>query len=371
MTPSGCPYPSPAHLSSTPQFSFLNFLAGGNIGSDGIPYSPKYSVPLSDSTDSFEEEDAACKLSDLHDSVHESSNGARKKHFKFSVSHCDGGDSETGSDTLSNHSSEETKFLFDVDKKPPRGILKKRGKYSGSDSSCGLEESTATSPGHVSPVSSDLSYELSDMSAVSEEDITSTVPMYRNNRNTLLDESVNLQYTMNDLTKDSLDSYKGFDPFGNRVTKESTSSDDTTEDTPRNMSSPCTLSTEDMSQVPVRRGILKRPKRSITDDQKNRNSMGSQGSNSSGDLLDFSYDSTEGENFMSKFCVSTKPASKPSPDISMDSEEDSISNRTRFHSMSVSEEDLSFKDCVFEDLDLEEARDICRKALEICSIKGV
>lgn len=287
------------------------------------------------------------------------------------MSHCDGGDSETGSDTLSNHSSEETKFLFDVDKKPPRGILKKRGKYSGSDSSCGLEESTATSPGHVSPVSSDLSYELSDMSAVSEEDITSTVPMYRNNRNTLLDESVNLQYTMNDLTKDSLDSYKGFDPFGNRVTKESTSSDDTTEDTPRNMSSPCTLSTEDMSQVPVRRGILKRPKRSITDDQKNRNSMGSQGSNSSGDLLDFSYDSTEGENFMSKFCVSTKPASKPSPDISMDSEEDSISNRTRFHSMSVSEEDLSFKDCVFEDLDLEEARDICRKALEICSIKGV
>ncbi|XP_064605467.1 NUAK family SNF1-like kinase 1 isoform X2 [Liolophura sinensis] len=374
-TPSGSPYPSAAYLSSTPQFSFLSFLAGGNIGTNDIPYNSKYSVPIADSTDhrfdaSFEKGDAACKLSDLNDSVHESSKGARKKHYK---SHCDVGGSETGSDTLSNHSSEETKFLFDVDKKPPRGILKKRGKYSGSDSSCGLEESTATSPGHVSPVSSDLSYELADISSVSEEDTrnTSQVPKYRNDQNTLLSESLALQYSTDVQTKDSLDNYQGFDRLGNRAAKESTSSEDNSEDTPRNMSSPCTLSTEDISKVPVRRGILKRPKRSNTDDQKNRNSMGSQGSNSSGDLLDFSYDSTEGENLMSKFCVSTKPASKPSSDTSMDSEEDSISSRTRFHSMSVSEEDLSFKDCVFEDLDLEEARDICRKALEICSIKGV
>lgn len=49
------------------------------------------------------------------------------------------------------------------------------------------------------------------------------------------------------------------------------------------------------------RGILKRNSRSKENSW--RHSLGSQGSNSSGDILDFSYDSVDGEYFMQEFCA--------------------------------------------------------------------
>jgi hypothetical protein len=51
------------------------------------------------------------------------------------------------SNSDNNNSGDDSKKVFDSEKKPARGILKRKGKFSGGDSGCILNESGAKSPG--------------------------------------------------------------------------------------------------------------------------------------------------------------------------------------------------------------------------------
>lgn len=134
----------------------------------------------------------------------------------------------------------------DTDKKP-RSILKRKGKFSGGDSGCVLNETGSKSPSSDTKENSDMTYNLSDIDNVlsaldGEQDTSSSIK-----RNAAADFV-----------------------YGDNAQNGTVESGTTT-----------------VNVVP-RRGILKKTSQA---DQKKRWSACSVGSNSSADILDFSYDS--------------------------------------------------------------------------------
>lgn len=132
----------------------------------------------------------------------------------------------------------------DGDKKP-RSILKRKGKFSGGDSGCVLNETGSKSPSSDSKENSDMTYNLSDID---------------NALNDLDDQDSSLSIKRN----------AAADFVYDNAPSETVESGTTT-----------------VNVVP-RRGILKKTSQT---DQKKRWSACSVGSNSSADMLDFSYDS--------------------------------------------------------------------------------
>lgn len=65
-----------------------------------------------------------------------------------------------------NNNSIDDKKVFDSEKKPARGILKRKGKFSGGDSGCILNESGAKSPGSDTKENNSMLYDLSDIDNV-------------------------------------------------------------------------------------------------------------------------------------------------------------------------------------------------------------
>ena len=152
--------------------------------------------------------------------------------------------------------SDSNKIVFDSEKKPARGILKRKGKFSGGDSGCVLNESGAKSPGSDTKENMDLAYNLSDIEA-------------------------------------ALDVADGVVENGQQTTHVCRTS---AADFIHNNAQDVEQSSVHSSSVSVvhRRGILKKNSQS---DQRKRWSACSAGSNSSADILDFSYDSSD-DNYM-------------------------------------------------------------------------
>jgi hypothetical protein len=146
------------------------------------------------------------------------------------------------SNSDNNNSGDDSKKVFDSEKKPARGILKRKGKFSGGDSGCILNESGAKSPGSDTKENNSMLYDLSDIDNVlNSTDRSPTEPKHK------------FSFTENSIESNSNNS----------------------------------------SNVVPRRGILKKSNQS---DPKKRLSACSTGSNSSADILDFSYDSGD-ENY--------------------------------------------------------------------------
>lgn len=144
------------------------------------------------------------------------------------------------SNSDNNNSGDDSKKVFDSERKPARSILKRKGKFSGGDSGCILNESGAKSPSSDTKENNSMLYDLSD-----------------------IDNVLNINSTDQPPT-DTKDKFMYPQPV--------TSTENNNNNT---------------SVVP-RRSILK--KTSQTDPRK-RLSACSTGSNSSADILDFSYDS--------------------------------------------------------------------------------
>lgn len=220
--------------------------------------------------------------------------------------------SEISSDNLASIGASQTlinsesakKVPFDSQVKPKRSILKRKGKFSNGDSGCDLNDSNRKDSISVSVRPMDLS----------EAD-------------------------------SALDSPDGANKFCPPVITQSYSSEpgafafSTSESLPIKN----TVNTDSLTvgTVPRRRGILKNANR----DPDKRLSACSIGSNSSADILDFSYDSSD-ELLTNKFCP---VQSKIPTDFKID--------------VAVSGCNSAISDDLFN---YKEASEVCKKALEIC-----
>lgn len=161
------------------------------------------------------------------------------------------------------NSSEEVKKVFDSEKKPARGILKRKGKFSGGDSGCVLNENGVKSPGESDTKENNtMTYNLSDIDQVLRggDSTAPTTQICRNQASDFVHSSSALQTQTDNIAERSV-------------------------------------------TVVPRRGILK--PHGGTDARK-RLSACSIGSNSSAEILDFSYDSGDDQYLnLSKFGIVT------------------------------------------------------------------
>lgn len=208
------------------------------------------------------------------------------------------------SNSDNNNSGDDSKKVFDSEKKPARGILKRKGKFSGGDSGCILNESGAKSPGSDTKENNSMLYDLSDIDNVlNSTDRSPTEPKHK------------FSFTENSIENNS-----------------------------------------NSSNVVPRRGILKKSNQS---DPKKRLSACSTGSNSSADILDFSYDSGDENYAMLSKC----------PQMSR---EGSLVGTPSFEDMNNEGELLNklipsndFKDDDNDFYDAEAARKNCEQAMQI------
>lgn len=218
-------------------------------------------------------------------------------------------------------SEDDSKKVFDSNKKPARGILKRRGKFSGGDSGCVLNESGNKSPASDTKENNKMLYNLSDIeSALCEEG----------------NDSHSSQICRNDASD-----------FVCSATVNQTPSADNS----------------NVTVVP-RRSILKKPA-----DPKKRLSACSTGSNSSADILDFSYDSDDNFMNLAKYDINRNGNS-----ISMETN----GATTNFGPVKVTEPPRErrkprpftsvFKngDAISGQIDHDELREIYKQALEYC-----
>ena len=193
----------------------------------------------------------------------------------------------------------------DLSRKPRRGILKNK-QPSYSDSGCGLDDTElllATPPGGYECQSKDSgnSYDLSDIEAVLGEcsDVKDTTDGHA--------DAAGCVYPTDRTTN-------GFE--GQTSACESRSYDRLNDDGDLPHSAlgvPSLVHGGIVSSTPLQpvKGILKRRRKLSTErDPTWRYSLGSQGSNSSGDILDFSYDSADADTYLSDY-LATVSETKP------------------------------------------------------------
>lgn len=142
------------------------------------------------------------------------------------------------SNSDNNNSGDDGKKVFDSEKKPARSILKRKGKFSGGDSGCILNESGGKSPSSDTKENNSMLYDLSDIDNVLNIDTGDKSPTDNKEK------------------------------FSDTVL--------------------VTPGENNNTSVVPRRSILKKTSQT---DPKKRLSACSTGSNSSADILDFSYDS--------------------------------------------------------------------------------
>ena len=268
---------------------------------------------------------------------------------------CNGSTSEDqGSAETETGSTPKQDVVFDSTKKPKRGILKNKHRYTGSDSGCVMDCSVTVLDGRPdSPEKNDAvfdnSYDLTDIESVLdgiEADLKSVVGQSK-------------AITCDKIHKDvSVGKYQSQDGF-----QENTE-----------------LSrAKDQPVLTRRRGILKRHGKFSSSDETKRYSLGSQSSNSSADVLDFSYDSAE-ENYIGN--------AKPNPETTdhayakntcTEAFEGQVVNGKTYDVISKFDDVIHKIDLLSDELcdagsfhddgsifDLAEAEDVYKKALEIC-----
>ena len=214
------------------------------------------------------------------------------------------------SDVFSANTELSGKKVFDAQRMPARSILKRKGKFSAGDSGCELNDSKSKS----SSISSNV-MDLSEVdSAIDSPDYSSAINSKdtKNSNNSLSSGAFNFPVEQGQSEKNSSNG-----PVG------------------------------DIMNMVVRRrkGILKNSSRSKEDADK-RLSACSIGSNSSADMLDFSYDSCE--DLLSPHYYrqrSPRSSSEYEQDVDFVLEKSELSNDV---------------------ITFEEARDVYAKALEIC-----
>lgn len=214
------------------------------------------------------------------------------------------------SEVFSSNTDLNGKKVFDAQKMPARSILKRKGKFSAGDSGCELNDSKSKS----SSISSNV-MDLSEAdSAIDSPDFSSAIP-----------------------PKDTKNSNSSLSSGAFSFPLEQGPSENT--------GSSGQIGDVTSMVIPRRKGILKN--RSQTKDEADKRlSACSIGSNSSADMLDFSYDSCE--DFLSPHYYRQR-----SPRSSSEYEEDiEFSVGKREEQTDV----ITYK----------EARDVCTKALEIC-----
>ncbi|KAL5014855.1 hypothetical protein ScPMuIL_009125 [Solemya velum] len=230
-----------------------------------------------------------------------------------------------GSDV--SNSSEESKRVFDSEKKPKRGILKRKGKYSGGDSGCFLASSNSTK----SLDSDTNSLELNAGHSYSLDDIDHVLNSHNESQS----------HTKNEDRRNSAPE---------RSSSEGPSSCEAVGTSRRNR----------------QKSILKR--RSHGDQQahdaRKRLSIGSLSSNSSADLLDFSYDSSE-EQVMTHFYQTqdSEVQHNTSSPISLENCQNQIENLQLQDMNYISKHDSLEDSEVFS---LKQVEEVYKKALEIC-----
>ena len=226
----------------------------------------------------------------------------------------------SGTNTVENRRSapvscDNTKAVFDSSKKPKKSILKNKSGNSRSDSGCiideqmniyaALEKFQVEYPENerVRRAESQRDSAYIERKQSCEGGETNDSHIYDlNDIESVLDDIVNFKVA----TEKRLANSSGVDGSDNIFCNVS-----------ENRSPPTIIvplkdySDYDPMKEPVRyrnkshnkplKSILKRNSRSKENSW--RYSLGSQGSNSSGDILDFSYDSADGESFMQEFCA--------------------------------------------------------------------
>ncbi|XP_045164782.2 NUAK family SNF1-like kinase 1 [Mercenaria mercenaria] len=206
------------------------------------------------------------------------------------------------------------KKVFDSRMMPKRSILKRKGKFSAGDSGCELN---------------DLNRKDSVCLSVRPMDLSEADSALDSPDNVLPHDNISM-----DKTRSSCDNLQlGAFSFG--MTETLTSKDS------QNLA---TAESVPLSVIPRRRGILKNANR----DSDKRLSACSTGSNSSADILDFSYDSFD-EILKSRFCSDTSP--KTSPDYGSDVRD------LRLQGQAALQDDL---------FNYQEAKEVYQKALDIC-----
>ncbi|XP_046340332.2 NUAK family SNF1-like kinase 1 [Haliotis rufescens] len=263
--------------------------------------------------------------------------------------------------TLDNNSGDESKKVFDSERKPRRGILKRRGKFSGGDSGCDMRDDLARkmedeeSPKRASDCE-DLSYEDCDINIDLSKTSSST-------------PNLGSCDVMEECVVHTLPSHKETDVVqsGNVTSSISICISSDRENFSNNPQTVCTCSTTKV--VRRRKGILKKGG-STMEDPRNRLSVGSLSSNSSADILDLSFDSADGEQFIGKY--DRQSLKRESQNISPLATEG-----PRFEAFPLSDDFSALNleggsqpqtKALYDDrmFDIEEARQVYRQALDIC-----
>lgn len=222
---------------------------------------------------------------------------------------------KTSSDIDASVVADETsgKKLFDSRVVPKRGILKRKGKFSSGDSGCELNDLSRKDS---------LSVRSMDLSGA-DSALDSPDSVLADDDNVSIDSAKNTY----DHVQLGAFSFGANEPLRDKNNQTLTSLDNVP-----------------ISVIPRRKGILKNSKH----DSDKRLSACSTGSNSSADILDFSYDSFE-EILKSRFCNDTSP--KSSADYGVEFRD------LRLQGQAALQDDL---------FNYHEAKDVYEKALDIC-----
>ena len=212
---------------------------------------------------------------------------------------------------FSSNADSNGKKIFDAQRMPARSILKRKGKFSSGDSGCELNDSKSKS----SSISSN-SVDLSEVdSAIDSPDYTSAI------------SSKDSRKDSGSLTSSAFDFM---------LQRESSVNSGSSSDIGEGLN---------IAVLPLRKGILKNRNQS-KDEANKRLSACSIGSNSSADMLDFSYDSYED-------LLSPHYYRQQSPHSSGEYEGDSSVSSDRHRQLD-------------DFVTYEEAKQVYTKALEIC-----
>ena len=207
-----------------------------------------------------------------------------------------------------------SKKVFDSQRMPARGILKRKGKFSAGDSGCDLnspvmkESSSARSMG--------MEFSEGD-SAVESPSLYNSAEKIKNDSNTKMDQQGAFSFHVeNKCSQTATDVAKEGPALSHSV-------------------------------VPRRKGILKN-KNYSKDESSKRLSACSTGSNSSADILNFSYDSSDESLQLMKYYREESNSTRSSIEVQL------CYSRNDSHSTLVSDM-----------IDLEEARNVCKQAMDI------
>ncbi|KAK3103513.1 hypothetical protein FSP39_019786 [Pinctada imbricata] len=227
-----------------------------------------------------------------------------------------------------SNSDDGSKKVFDSEKKPARSILKRKGKFSGSDNEFTPNENGARNSESDTKENMDMAYNLSDIEAALDstdgKDDVSQTPAHvcRAPAADFVPVNNNTQMTNHDCIP-----YSSID-------------------------------------VVPRRGILKKTSQT---DQRKRWSACSGGSNSSADILDFSYDSSD-EHYMNVTkCFHPRRDSSLSGSSSICVDSDDLSCVDDLCTTLTDENQSCTMPNNVHSFDRDEAREILRQALKFCN----